>query len=58
MFSNIFFLENRSVYEIMWKSIFEPDRPQMKIWHMRIAYGYKHTFRKCYTYCFATVVVT
>jgi len=42
----------------MWKSIFGPDGPQMKIWHMRVVYGYKHTFRKCNTYCFATVVVT
>jgi len=32
-----FFFENRAVYEIMWKNILEPDRPQMGIWHMRIA---------------------
>jgi hypothetical protein len=25
------------VYEIMWKNIVEPDRPQMAIWRMRIA---------------------
>jgi len=25
------------VCEIMWKSIVEPDRAQMKIWRMRIA---------------------
>ena len=24
------------VYEIMWKSILQPDGPQMTIWHMRI----------------------
>jgi hypothetical protein len=35
-FNNIFFFENRAVYEIMWKRILEPDRPQMKIWSMRI----------------------
>ena len=34
---NFFFFENRSVYEIMWKNIVEPDRPQMTIWRMRIA---------------------
>jgi len=32
-----FFLENRAVYEIMWKNIVESDRPQMTIWRMRIA---------------------
>jgi hypothetical protein len=26
---NIFFFENYAVYEIMWKSIVEPDRPQI-----------------------------
>jgi hypothetical protein len=26
-----FFSENRAVYEIMWKNIVEPDRPQMTI---------------------------
>ena len=36
MFNNLFF-ENRDVYEIMWKNVVEPDRPQMTIWHMRIA---------------------
>ena len=29
------FSENRSVYEIMWKNIGQPDRPQMIIWRMR-----------------------
>jgi len=33
----VFFSENRAVYEIMWKNIVQPDRPQMTIWHMRIA---------------------
>jgi hypothetical protein len=32
-----FFFENRAVYEIMWKITVVPDRPQMTIWHMRIA---------------------
>ena len=33
----IFFFENRAVYYIMWKNNVEPDRPQMKIWRMRMA---------------------
>jgi len=31
------FFENRALYEITWKNIVEPGRPQMKIWPMRIA---------------------
>jgi hypothetical protein len=34
---SITFLENRTLYEIMWKSIVEPGRPQMTLWHLRIA---------------------
>jgi len=34
---NIFLLENRTVYEIMWKNIVERGRPQMAIWRMHIA---------------------
>ena len=30
MFSN-FFPENRVVYEIIWKNILQPDRPQVTI---------------------------
>jgi len=29
--SNNVFSENRTIYEIMWKNIVEPDRPQMTI---------------------------
>jgi hypothetical protein len=36
MFNNLF-LENRAVYEIIWKNTAEPERPQMKIWRLRIA---------------------
>jgi len=36
MFKKFFFFENRAVYEIMWRNIVEADRPQMKIWRMRI----------------------
>ena len=32
-----FCFENRDIYEMMWKNIVEPDRPQMTIWHLRIA---------------------
>jgi hypothetical protein len=32
-----FFFLNRAVYEITWKYIAEPDRPQMTIWRMHIA---------------------
>jgi len=27
-----------AIYDIMWKNIVEPDRPQMRIWHMRSAF--------------------
>jgi len=37
MFSNFFF-GNRAVYEIMWKYTVEPDRPQMTMWRMRVAW--------------------
>jgi len=36
VFSNLFFFENRFVYEIMWKNIVQPERPRM-IWPMCIA---------------------
>ena len=36
MFSNFFFFENRAPYEIMWKNMVEPGRPQMAVWRMRI----------------------
>jgi len=31
--------ENRAAYEITWKNIDRPDRPQMIVWHMLIACG-------------------
>jgi len=34
---SVFFSENSSNYEIVWKNIVEPGRPQMKVWRMRIA---------------------
>ena len=35
--NNIFFFENRAVYNILWKHIVHPDRTQMTIWRMSIA---------------------
>ena len=32
-----FIFWNRAVYEIIWKNIVEPDRPQMAKWRMRIS---------------------
>jgi len=32
MFNNIFFFENHAVYEIIWKNMVEPDRPQITIY--------------------------
>jgi hypothetical protein len=34
---NVFFSENRAVYELMWKNVVEPGRPQMALWRMRNA---------------------
>ena len=34
---NIFFFQNHAIYEIMWKNMAEPDRPQMTIWCMHNA---------------------
>ena len=31
MFNKVFFFENLAAYEIMWKSMVEPDRLQMTI---------------------------
>ena len=31
MFSDLFSLENRAFYEIMWNNVIEPDRPRMTI---------------------------
>ena len=36
-FEFFFVLENRVVYEIMWKKSVEPDRPHMTIWRLPIA---------------------
>jgi hypothetical protein len=31
-----FFLENRATFEMKWKNVVEPDRPQMTVWRMLI----------------------
>jgi len=58
VFSN-FFSENRAVYEIMWKNMVEPDRPQI-IWRMRFAClvtkaANKHS--EYITHCFSTATL-
>jgi len=48
-------LENRSVYDIMWKNIVEMGRPQMMVHaHFMRTFGYKYTLRICNTYYFFT----
>ena len=63
MFSNyFFFLENRGVYEIMWKNDVGRGRPQMTIWRMRIACWIPkatntHKLRFCNTHSFSTAKI-
>jgi hypothetical protein len=38
-----FFFENRAVYEIMWKNMVQPDRPQRTVWRMHIAFWVTNT---------------
>ena len=55
-----FFFENCAVYGIMWNNTVVPDRPQVTVWRMRIAFwitGYTYTLRICNTYCFSTVTM-
>jgi hypothetical protein len=53
MFNNFSFLENRAVYEIMWKNIVVPDRQQKTTWRMRIA----RWIWICNTFCFSTATI-
>ena len=51
---SVTFLENCAVYEIMWKNIVQPGRPQMTIWRMRIACWISkttHTHTHTHTIC-------
>ena len=54
LFSNFFFFKNGAIYEIMWKNVVEPERPQidnMAHAHFMLGtQGYKHTLRICNTY--------
>jgi len=52
-FSN-FFSENRAVYEIMWKNIVEPGRPQMAIRRMRITCRIPNATNTCSEYVMLT----
>jgi hypothetical protein len=55
--STIFVLENRAIYRIIWKTTVEPNRPQMTIWRMHIAWWISkaiHTVIICNTYFLST----
>ena len=61
MLCSVTFFLNRAVYEIMWKNIVEPDRPQITIWHMRHfmldTEGYKQALKICNNYWFSTATI-
>ena len=52
----ILFFENLNVYEIMWKNIVDPDRPQMTVWYGEWTLHVGYTQNK-YTYCFSTTTM-
>ena len=57
---NNFLPENRAVYEIMWKTMVEPDRPLMAIRRMRFACWMTKTtdtLKIFNTYCFSTATI-
>jgi hypothetical protein len=54
------FFESRTVYEIIWKNMVEPGRPQMTVRRMRIACWIPkatNTHWGCNAYCFSTASV-
>ena len=54
------FSENRAIYRIIWKTTVEPDRPQMTIWRMHIAWWISkatHTIRICNIYSLSTATM-
>jgi hypothetical protein len=56
----LFFLENRVVYEIMWRNGVQLSRPQITIWGMRIACWIPkatNTHPECNIYCFFTTKI-
>jgi hypothetical protein len=64
LFHNVFFfVENRAVYQIMWKDIVEREKSQMTIWRMRRACcipmaTYTHSeYVNTYVFSTATVVM-
>jgi len=62
LFLVTFFLEYRTVYEIMWENIVERRRSQMPVWRVRIACWVPqatniHTLRLCNKYCFSTATM-
>jgi hypothetical protein len=55
-------LENRTIYEKMWKKIVEWNRPQMTKRRMHTACWIPkatntHTLRMCNIYCFSTATI-
>jgi len=46
-----FFLENRAVYEKMWKNMVLPDEQHMTIWRMRIARAILSTLHAVHPSC-------
>jgi hypothetical protein len=53
VFNNFFFFENRTLYEIIYKNMVEPDRPQAHALCMPDKEGYRHALRICNNYCFS-----
>ena len=53
MCSNFFFSENLAVYEITWKNVVYPDRPQMAMWYMPAGYPRLQITHKEYVMPFA-----
>jgi len=58
VFSNFFFFENRTVYEIMWKNFCRAGQAandNMAHAHCMLdTKGYRHTLRICNNYCLST----
>jgi len=62
VFSDFFFFENRTVYEIMWENVVKRGRPQMAIWRTRVACWIPkatntHTHRICIIYYIFTATL-
>ena len=58
MSSNFFSPENLALYEIIWKHVVNPDRPQMTIWNMRIACWMHKATDTCLEYVIPTAFST